>query len=286
MGRSSSVPPDFYTAGQAIKKLGIPRSTFYDMVERGQISKVIPPNKSDAWYPKDEIDKMAKAHQLFMLQYARDVSTFEIAQEEDIEDIADLNAELFGGSMASRYRLRMSQYKANQEIFHVLKQGEALVGYVGIFPLKHDAIEKIMSGIPESRFRIEVLSPENIVQFKPEEAKEAFVIIGTRQRVKKSKFYAARMITGSIEFLETLARRGVIIEKVYATSRTQDGIKLSNDFGFQRVIPSGEEDDLLRFELDLLNSSNPLLRKYQKLAKQTKGNHKIQEWNTIQQEKQ
>src|SRR5260221_471661 len=144
----------------------------------------------------------------------------------------------------------MAQYKANQEIFHVLKQGEALVGYVGIFPLKHDAIEKIMSGIPESRFRIEVLSPENIVQFKPEEAKEAFVIIGTRQRVKKSKFYATRMITGSIEFLETLERRGGIIEKVYATSRTQDGIKLSNDFrmsmlkAYEQVLKAYEQAEL------------------------------------------
>ncbi|HLI70682.1 MAG TPA: hypothetical protein VKV19_13065 [Ktedonobacteraceae bacterium] len=272
MGRTSSIPPGFYSAGQAIKKLGIPRSTFYDMVERGQISKVVPPNRSDGWYHKSEIDKMARANQLFMLQYATDTSTFEVAKEEDIEGIADLNAELFGSSGSesnriARYNLRMSQHQTNPEIFHVLKQGETVVGYVGIFPLKREAIEKIMSGMAESRFRTEVLAPEYITQFKPGEASEVFLIIGAKQDVKKSKLYGARLISGTIEFLETLARRGVIVKKAYATSRTQDGIRISKSLGFKRITPANEEDNLLRFEFDLLTSTNSLLKEYQRLAK-------------------
>ncbi len=272
MGRTSSIPPDFYSAGQAIKKLGIPRSTFYDMVERGQIHKVVPPNRSDGWYHKSEIDKMARANQLFMLQYATDTSTFEVAKEEDMEGIADLNAELFGSggsdlNRAARHNLRISQHQANPEIFHVLKQGETVVGYVGIFPLKHEAVEKIMSGMAESRFRTEVLSPEYITQFKPGEAEEVFLIIGAKQDVKKSKLYGARLISGTIEFLETLARRGVVIKKAYATSRTQDGIRISKGLGFKRVTPTNEEDNLLRFEFDLLASTSPLLKEYQRLAK-------------------
>jgi hypothetical protein len=273
MGRASAIPPGFYSASQAIKKLGVPRSTFYDMVERGQITKVVPPNKSDGWYHKSEIDKMARANQLFLLQYATDASTFEVAREEDIEGIADLNAELFGNSGESiksreaRYSLRMSQYHTNPEIFHVLKQGETVVGYVGIFPLKHEAIEKIMSGIPESRFRIEVLAPEYITQFKIGEAEEVFLIIGAKQDVKKSKLYGARLISGTVEFFETLARKGIIIKKAYATSRTQDGIRISKGLGFKRVTPTNEEDNLIRYEFDLLNSTNPLLEEYQRLAR-------------------
>lgn len=272
MGRTTSIPPGFYSAGQAIKKLGIPRSTFYDMVERGQISKVVPPNRSDGWYHKSEIDKMAQANQLFMLQYATDTSTFGVAGEEDIEGIADLNAELFrsSGSEVSRrarYDLWMSQYQANPEIFHVLKQGETVVGYVGIFPLRHEAIEKIMTGMSESRFRTEVLAPEYLTQFKPGEAEEVFLIIGAKQDVKKSKLYGARLIAGCIEFLETLARKGVIIKKAYGTSRTQDGIRMSKGLGFRRIAPTNEEDNLLRFEFDPLTSTNPLLKEYQRLAK-------------------
>ncbi|HEU5375363.1 MAG TPA: helix-turn-helix domain-containing protein [Ktedonobacteraceae bacterium] len=267
MGRTSNIPPGFYSAGQAIKKLGVPRSTFYDMVERGQITKVIPPHKSDGWYHKAEIDKMARANQLFMLQYATDASTFETASEEDIEGISNLNAELFGGTRAARYDLRMRQYEANPEVFHVLKQGETVVGYAGIFPLKSVAIQKIMEGLTEARFRIEVLSPENILMYQPGETYEVFLIIGVRQQIKKSKAYGMRVVAGCIEVLETLARRGIVIRKAYATSRTQDGIRLMKGLSFKQITPPHEEDNLLRFELDLLQSSHPLLKEFQRLAR-------------------
>src|SRR5260370_4404557 len=239
MGRSTA-PAGFYTAAQAIKRLGMPRSTFYDMVERGQIKKITPPNKTDGFYPKEDVDKMAKAHELFMLQFATDNSKLEVAQEEDIEGIADLGAELFGGSRASRYNLRSSQYNANPEVFHVLKQGGTVVGYLGIFPLKHEAIEKIMSGMAESRFRTEVLNPENIMHFKPRESDEVFLIIGAKQGLKKSKAYGLRLILGGVNFLETLARRGVVIKRLYATSRTNEGLGLIKDMRFRQITPENE----------------------------------------------
>jgi hypothetical protein len=162
------------------------------MVERGQIEKIVPPNKSDGWYSKAKIDNMARANQLFMLQHATDTSTFDVASEEDIDGITELNGELFGTNRsdtnrAARYNQRMSQYQTNPEIFHVLKQGEIVVGYVGIFPLKHEAIEKIMSGTAESSFRTEVLISKYIMQFQPGEAKEVFLIIGAKKRCKEKQ---------------------------------------------------------------------------------------------------
>lgn len=244
------------------------------MVKKGQITRVVPPNRSDGYYLKEEIDKLGKAHELWLLQYTTDTSTFSVAQEEDIEGIADLNAELFGGTGASRYDLRMKQYRANPEIFHVLKQDDIVVGYVGIFPLKQEAIDKIMAGMPESRFRTEVLAPEYITQFRPGEADNVFLIIGVKQNVKRSKLYGARVIGETITFLETLARRGIFIKKAYGTSRTGDGIRLSKGLRFRRIIPTHEEDDLMRFELDLETSNHPLLKEYQQLLKQTARNAK------------
>ncbi len=267
MGRAQA-PSGFYTASQAIKKLGVPKSTFHDMVKRGQIKKVVPPNKSDGFYLQAEINKMAKAHELFLLEYATDTSTFVTAQEDDIGGIADLNAELFGGTRASRYNLRLSQYQANPEIFHLLKQDDVIVGYIGAFPLKKEAIDKILSGMPESRFRLEVLAPEYITQFKPGEADHIFLIIGVKQGLKKSRFYGSRVVEGSIEFLEELARRGVIVKKLYGTSRTHDGIRISRKMGFKQVTPVTDDDDLLRFELDLETTTNRLFREYQTTVKQ------------------
>ena len=276
MGRTSPPPKGFYTAAQAIKKLHMPRSTFYDMVERGQIKKITQPNKRDGYYAREDVDKIAKAQEAFILQYATDNSTFEVAQEEDIDGLVDLNAELFGSIGSSknrevRYALRMAQYKVNSQIFHVLKQDGIVVGYVGVFPLKQEAIEKITSGMAESRFRTEALAPEYITQFKPGEADNVFVIIGAKQNVKKSKFYGARLLAGIIEFAETLARRGIIVKWIYGTSRTQDGIRTAKSLGFRQITPIAEEDNLFRFVLDLQETTNPLFREYQRLVKEIRG---------------
>jgi hypothetical protein len=273
MGRTAKPPKGFYTAGQAVKKLHMSRSSLYNLVERGQIKKITPPGKTDGFYSKEDVNRLAIAQEAFILQYASDTSTFAVAQEEDIEGIADLNAELFGGTTASRYDLRMAQYRSNPEIFLVLKQDDIVVGYIGIFPLKQEAINKITNGMSESRFRIEVLAPEYITQFKPGEANNVFVIIGVRQGVKKSKLYGARVIEGTIHFLERLAQRRVFIKKAYGTSRTELGIRLSKGLGFRQITPAHEEDEgLLRFELDLETSDHPLLREYQSLAKQASAN--------------
>ncbi|HJT59067.1 MAG TPA: hypothetical protein VJ761_21350 [Ktedonobacteraceae bacterium] len=269
MGRTAKPPKGFYTAGQAVKKLHMSRSSLYNLVERGQIKKITPPGKTDGFYAKEDVDRLAIAQEAFILQYASDTSIFALAQEEDLEGIADLNAELLGGTRASRYALRVAQYRSNPEIFHVLKQDGIVVGYVGIFPLKPEAIDKIMAGMSESKFRMEVLAPEYITQFKPGEADHIFLIIGVRQGVKKSKLYGARVIAGTIQFLERLAHRRVFIKKAYGTSRTELGIKLSRGLGFRQIRPAHEEDEgLLRFELDLETSDHPLLREYHNLAKQ------------------
>ncbi len=203
------------------------------------------------YYVKYDVDKISKAQEAFILQYATDNSIFEIAQEEDIEGIVDLNAELFGSvgsdkGREARYQQRMAQYKANPQIFHVLKQDDIVVGYVGAFPLRQDAIN-------------------------------VFVIIGAKQDVKKSRLYGARMIAGTVEFLETLARRGIFVKRLYGTSRTQDGIRTAKGMGFKQVTPVTEEDNLLRFVLDLKETQNPLFRGYQRLLKEAEAANQKEE---------
>jgi predicted DNA-binding transcriptional regulator AlpA len=49
---------NYYTAGKAIKKLGIPRSTFYDLVKANEIPKVTVPLRKRAFYPRQRIDQL------------------------------------------------------------------------------------------------------------------------------------------------------------------------------------------------------------------------------------
>jgi hypothetical protein len=123
-----------------------------------------------------------------------------------------------------------------------------------------------MSGVEEDRFRTGVLSPANILPFQPGEAKELFLTIGAKQDANKSVIYGSRLINGFVEVLEHLAKKDILIESLYATSRTRDGIKLCKGLGFQQIIPADEEDNLLRFKLDLLTTTNPLLKRYQRIV--------------------
>ena len=50
---------DLYTAGEAIAKLKLPRSTFYYLVEQGIIPRVTVPLRKQAYYPKQVIDALA-----------------------------------------------------------------------------------------------------------------------------------------------------------------------------------------------------------------------------------
>lgn len=195
---------------------------------------------------------------------------FEVATEEDITGITALGAELFGENGSPSYAQRLAQYKANPEIFSVLKQDSQVIGYIGMFPLKKKAINSIMSGMEEARFRTSILSPENILQFKQGDADNIFLIIGVKQGQPRSKNYGFRVIHGSICLMEKFARQGVIIKKLYGTSRTQDGIRLATATGFEQVTPSNEEDDLYRFELDLETTTSKYFQKYQKIARQVK----------------
>jgi hypothetical protein len=267
VAKTAKAPSGFYTASEVLKKLSIQSSSLKNLVDTGRIKKVIPPDRKEGYYLKVDVDRILRERELFVLQYATDASLFEKAQEEDIQAITDLSIELFGKHGTASYETRLAQYHANPDIFYVLKQDEILVGYLGIFPLKHEAIEAIMSGMEEDRFRTGVLSPENIVQFRPGEAEEVFLIIGVRQDLKRSKGYASRLISGGFEVLENFARKGIIVKRLYATSRTRDGIRLTKGLGFKQVIPTSEEDDLLRFEWDLEKSTSPLLASYHRIVK-------------------
>ena len=70
-----------------------------------------------------------------------------------------------------------------------------------------------------------------------------------------------------MRYLENFARNGIIVKRLYATSRTPDGIKLCRDLGFQE-----KEDNatsaVKRFWLDLETTNSPLLQEYKRIVKE------------------
>lgn len=271
MTKTAKAPKNFYTATEAIKKLGMPRATFFNLAKSGKIKRVIPDGFTEGYYPKSEIDKMALAREMFTLQYTTDSSIFRRAEEKDIQGITDLGVVLFGTSTTPSYESRLACWKKNPDAYYVIEQDDLIVGWIAMVPLKEEAIAVLMQDAKDAtsmfvNMRQNVMVPENILPFTADGAKNVFLTIGVRQGLPRSKAYGMKLISGGYEVLTAFARNGIVVERLYATSRTPDGVRLCRDLEFQE-----KEDNatsaVKRFWLDLNTATSPLLSEYQKIIR-------------------
>jgi hypothetical protein len=52
-----------------------------------------------------------------------------------------------------------------------------------------------MTGLEETRFRTELLTKKNIMPFEKGQTEEAFMLIGVKQDLKRSRHYGASSLT-------------------------------------------------------------------------------------------
>jgi hypothetical protein len=271
MAKRAQAPKGFYTASDVMRILGIGNSTLYHYVDIGKIKKVTPPDRKEGYYLKSEVDKMARAKEVFFLQYTSDSSIFRKAKEEDIQAIHDLSTSIFGTSLASSYESRLAPFLKNPDIYCIVEQDSILVGYLGIVPIKKDIADRIIGKTEEARSKpltswLEIVTPENTLLFKPGETDNIYVLAVARQGLARSKYYGMRLILGGYEVLTAYARQGVLAKKLYSISRTPEGIKLCKDLGFREVVISGSP--VKRFELDLETTSLSHLQEYKQIVKE------------------
>lgn len=272
MAKTAKAPKNFYTATQAIKKLGMPRATFFNLAKSGKIKRVVPDGFTEGYYPKTEIDKMALAREMFTLQYTTDSSIFRRAEERDIQEITDLGVALFGTSTTPSYENRLACWKKNPDAYYVIEQDELIVGWLAMVPMKEEAIDVLMGENRDAtsmfvHMHQSVMVPDNILLFTAQEAKNVFLTIGVRQGLPRSKTYGMKLILGGYEVLKAFAKNGVIVEKLYATSRTPDGVRICRDMGFQEK-KDNATSAVKRFYLDLQATTLPLFREYQKIVRE------------------
>src|SRR5947207_6878310 len=92
---------NYYAATEAIKKLGIPRSTFYDLVKANEIPSITVPSRRQVFYPKQRIDELAeeRARLVSEAEQAPERFVFVIPQREDLEQLVDIERMYFHESI-------------------------------------------------------------------------------------------------------------------------------------------------------------------------------------------
>src|SRR5215469_6684124 len=276
----SKAPKNFYTAAEAAKRLGMAKTTFFQYVRTGKIRKVVPPGQVEGYYPKTDIDKMAKARELFILEYASEPSIFVRASEEDIRGIYELCVSLFGVTGTPNYETMLSWQRINPYTYYVVKQEGIVTGYIGFLYLNEKTTQSIMSKNVPTETEALPFTPGNLptpstpeppatelLPFTPGKPIEGlFLGIAVRPGLSaaQARAHGRHLITGGIEVLENFARQKMPVKKLYGTSRTTDGIKLCTKLGFKAIV--FEDDPLIRFELDVDQSDSPLLAEYKKIG--------------------
>jgi len=270
MAKSGKAPKGYYSASQAMRKLGIGSSTLYHFVGVGKISKITPPNMKEGYYLQDDIDKMVKERELFLLTYSKDTSKFTRALEEDIRGIHEVCTSLWGSRTPS-YEARLNSYKQNPAIYYVIKKEGIIIGFLGLIPFRRDILEEIMKAEQNDfylRYQQILEMPDSILPFIPGEPLYSLSLdLQVRKGTPKEELYGMRLIQGCIEVLGELVKQGITIEKLHASSGAPHAIQLCRDAGFTELPPL-PGSTRKRFELDLATTTSPFAKNYQQAFRQ------------------
>lgn len=250
---SKKAPAGYYTASEAARRLGLPISTFHYYVKQGKIPKVTPRLRSEGYYEKSFVDKLAAAE-------------FRVATPDDAEGIVDVLKSL--GWTTTSVEQRRERLKKNPEIDHVVVDEGVIQGYVNAIPLTPEALEGMMSG----RMRSWDLSLDDILTFEPGHEYDLFVGLAERQTARARGYYGLRLVLGFRHVLEDWGRQGIIIHKLLGHSDEAIGQELARILGF-RPVPGLPGDLFPRYELDLLSEDNHFLRGYKSIVAQWKQEH-------------
>lgn len=279
MVKVSKAPSGFYAAQEAIEKLRIPKGTFHQHVKTGKIKKYTPPNRSEGYYDKKEIDKMAQETALFTLIHSIEPITFERAKsEEDIRGIVDLCIAIYGQGGTPSYDARLEIWQKNPDVYYIVRQEDIVVGYVSLIWFDEQAINTLMGPTPKQKTMTSagtgiysITGPEHINQFMPGKPIESlFISLGVRPGLSNTeqRDYAFKLIRGTLEVLVSFAQQGMPIHKLYATSERGEGIRLARKLGMKET--AYPNDSVLRYELDLEVTDHPMFQPYKEALNEWK----------------
>lgn len=271
MVKVSKAPSGFYAAKEAMQRLGMSRSTFFEYVKEGKIKKTMHPNRKEGYYEKAVIDKMAQENALFTLIHSIEAITFSRASSEsDIRGIVDLCIAIYGQGGTPSHDARMEIWQKNPEVYYIVKQEGIVTGYISLIWFDDEALNVLMGPTPkQSRVTpagsgvYSVTGPEHINTFIDGHPIESlFASLGVRPGLSNTeqREYAFKLLRGTQDVLVSFVERGMPVHKLLATSEKGDGISMARKLRMKEI--TYPNDNLRRYELDLYASDHPLLRPY------------------------
>jgi len=261
---------NFYTAAEAIKRLNIPRSSFYALIKRKELPEgIIVPLRKQALYPKKEIDKLVeeRARMLAEFEHEPERLALMLPEREDLVQLVDIDRLIFHEETLVLPEGQIARFAYNPEAIHVLKdiKTNTVVGGFTISPLKEEILEKLITlEIDETQVK-----PEDYQPFTTDHPQDCYVIGIVARPGLAEKYFASRLLHAALNYLIELLERGIIIHRIYTVATTEDGDKLARKLHFTRMSGEwkGQYEDFRHpyvLDLEIKETKSKLVNKYLK----------------------
>jgi hypothetical protein len=252
-----------YTAKEAREKLGgLAPTSFKRLVDSGKIKKVVPPNKKNGFYIKEDVDKLAAIMNEFVEIYSsnnnRGYEFVQASSRDEIEETVQIAKQRFG-ERTTDVETRIERFNTSPRGDYVLKHNGVIVGFFSMQAIKKQAIEDIF--IRKTGRWLSVNDIEIIAPGKPLEI--IVSNIASRVGVEKSleTEYGRALVLEVMQLFINLGREGIDISKIWAMSSTVYGIKLCRDImKFQELGYINSEQ--IGFMMDVETSESLIAKQY------------------------
>ncbi len=265
---------NFYTAKEAMQKLGLKKSTFYDLIKRGDIPEgTVLPLRRRALYPKAIIDRLAEEQARILGEYEQEPERlqFMIPAPEDFEQIVEIDSTLFPEETWMSAQALQERLPYNPEVTHVLKdtQTNTVLSYISMSPLKPDILEKLITlQVDET-----ALKPEHFTPYLLNTPLDCYVVsIGARAGAGIAQhFYAGKLVYAVKNYLLELLERGIIVRHIYAVATSKEGEILAQSLSFTPLAVTEEQQNTYEdfrhpyiLDLEDKSSQSKMIKEYQK----------------------
>jgi predicted DNA-binding transcriptional regulator AlpA len=260
----------YYTAGEAISKLKIPKSTFYDLLKKGEIPEGVKvPLRRQALYRKSDIDKLVeeRARYLDELKQAPGRLALMPPNREDLEQLRAIDLMVFHEATLISPEKQLERFKYNPEAILVLKdtRTNTILGGVTMSPLKQEVLEKLINlEIDETQ-----IQPEDYQPYVTDHPQDCYVVGIITRPGRGEKFYAGRLLKAALGYLIGLLDKGTIIRRLYTVATTATGDKLARSLHLT-PLPGATKTQYEEFrrpyvlDLEVKESPSKLVNRYLK----------------------
>lgn len=219
----------YYTASQAMSKLGLSKAMFHRKVNQGLIPKITPPGRKQSVYPKRDIDALARAMNLVFEQNDRII--FSKSTPADQEEEVRIGVRCFGQEFITPLLERIAFQQKSEFTFWSLKVDERVAGYISLFRFPPAFLDDLLTG---RRIEREITVKE-VLPFSRLEPFDIYIdvmAIDPTLSAHLRRLYAGIIASRLAAILLDLLANGYLIQNVYTVTATKEGDNLVLKAGF------------------------------------------------------